>query len=237
VGVRTNCGGNYAPVQAQFAPAYQASGGAGGAGGVDGYLRLTDADNVCQFFGAPAPYSGNKLAFYGGRLSFWLRCNVDSWRNDNVVVLVPQTGTPLVAAIEMPTVNWRAYEVPLLPGAWRVGSKTGAVATEAQLRGVLGTLQSLRLPAEFGATVPEENSDLDEVRLVGVCGPSDVAGAGQVIGFDGSLTADDIIVFIGWFFAGDARADVAGAGQAPGADGTFTADDIIVFINRFFAGC
>jgi hypothetical protein len=69
------------------------------------------------------------------------------------------------------------------------------------------------------------------------CGSSDVAGAGQVIGADGQLTADDIIIFIGWFFADDARADIAGSGQSPGADGQFTADDIILFINRFFAGC
>ncbi len=69
------------------------------------------------------------------------------------------------------------------------------------------------------------------------CGASDVAGPGQVVGADGTLTADDIIVFIGWFFANDARADVAGSGQTIGADGSFTADDIIIFINRFFAGC
>jgi hypothetical protein len=69
------------------------------------------------------------------------------------------------------------------------------------------------------------------------CGLADVAGAGQTIGPDGELTADDIIVFINWFFASDARADVAGAGQTIGADGQFTADDIIVFINRFFGGC
>jgi hypothetical protein len=65
----------------------------------------------------------------------------------------------------------------------------------------------------------------------------DIAGAGQTIGGDGQLTADDIIVFIGWFFAADTRADVAGSGQVPTPDGQFTADDIIVFINRFFAGC
>jgi uncharacterized membrane protein len=75
------------------------------------------------------------------------------------------------------------------------------------------------------------------VLPVTACGPSDVAGAGQVMGADGQLTADDIIVFVGWFFAADARADVAGAGQTVGADGQFTADDIILFINRFFAGC
>jgi hypothetical protein len=69
------------------------------------------------------------------------------------------------------------------------------------------------------------------------CGLSDIAGPGQSLGSDGSLTADDIIVFLNWFFAGDTRADVAGAGQSSVPDSQFTADDIIVFLNRFFAGC
>jgi hypothetical protein len=69
------------------------------------------------------------------------------------------------------------------------------------------------------------------------CGASDVAGTGQTIGADGDLSADDIIVFVNWFFASDARADIAGAGQTVGADGTWSADDLILFINRFFAGC
>ena len=69
------------------------------------------------------------------------------------------------------------------------------------------------------------------------CGASDVAGSGQAVGADGELTADDIIVFIGWFVANDARADVASSGQQPGGDGEFTADDVILFINRFIAGC
>jgi hypothetical protein len=34
------------------------------------------------------------------------------------------------------------------------------------------------------------------------CGPSDIAGAGQTIGPDGQLTADDLIVFVNRFFAG-----------------------------------
>jgi hypothetical protein len=66
---------------------------------------------------------------------------------------------------------------------------------------------------------------------------ADIARAGQLAIPDGQLTADDIIVFVNWFFAADERADVAGAGQALGADGQFTADDIIVFINQFFDGC
>jgi hypothetical protein len=69
------------------------------------------------------------------------------------------------------------------------------------------------------------------------CGLSDVAGPGQSIGSDSALTADDIIVYLNWFFAGDTRADVAGPGQSSVPDSQFTADDIIVFLNRFFAGC
>jgi hypothetical protein len=69
------------------------------------------------------------------------------------------------------------------------------------------------------------------------CGPSDVAGANQSIGPDGQLTADDIIVFLQWYFANDPRADVAGPNQGVNPDGQLTADDIIVFLQRYFAGC
>jgi hypothetical protein len=97
------------------------------------------------------------------------------------------------------------------------------------------TLDAADAARVVGASV--DQGAYEFVQTVVGCGPSDVAGPGQVIGADGQLTADDIIVFIGWFFAADARADVAGAGQTVGADGQFTADDIILFVNRFFAGC
>jgi|GEM_PF-2095952 len=87
-----------------------------------------------------------------------------------------------------------------------------------------GASGTARLNARFGG-------------LSAGCGASDVAGAGQSIGADGEVTADDIIVFIGWFVTADARADVSRAGQQAGSDGEFTADDIIVFISRFIAGC
>jgi hypothetical protein len=66
---------------------------------------------------------------------------------------------------------------------------------------------------------------------------ADVAGSGQSSVPDGELTADDIIAYIGLFFADKSAADIAGAGQAPGPDGDLTADDIIVFINWFYLGC
>ncbi|MCU0689080.1 MAG: lamin tail domain-containing protein [Phycisphaerales bacterium] len=75
------------------------------------------------------------------------------------------------------------------------------------------------------------------LSLIQPCSPSDVAGPNQSTGADGALTADDIIVFLGWYFAGDSRADVAGANQSTSPDEQFTADDIIVFLGRYFTGC
>ncbi|MCU0688828.1 MAG: hypothetical protein MUE97_03695 [Phycisphaerales bacterium] len=69
------------------------------------------------------------------------------------------------------------------------------------------------------------------------CNRADVAGANQGIGFDSDLTADDIIVFLNWYFGDDLRADLAGANQSPTPDNSLTADDIIVFLGEFFAGC
>nr|MCU0689437.1 hypothetical protein [Phycisphaerales bacterium] len=83
------------------------------------------------------------------------------------------------------------------------------------------------------------NSAAGSVAVVRVdaFSPADVAGANQSVGSDGQLTADDIIVFLNWYFSTDARADVAGANQSPGPDTQFTADDIIVFLGAYFAGC
>ncbi len=66
---------------------------------------------------------------------------------------------------------------------------------------------------------------------------ADVAGPNQSIGADGELTADDIIVFLSWYFGADPRANIAGPNQSPIPDNTFTADDIIVFLSRYFGGC
>jgi hypothetical protein len=81
---------------------------------------------------------------------------------------------------------------------------------------------------------------------------ANVAGANQSSTPDAQLTADDIIVFLGWYFgnttgtpvAGNPAspanllADVSGANQnASAPDGQLTADDIIVFLGFYFAGC
>ncbi|MGH7132754.1 MAG: GC-type dockerin domain-anchored protein [Phycisphaerales bacterium] len=70
------------------------------------------------------------------------------------------------------------------------------------------------------------------------CNDADVAGLGGTIGPDGQLTADDIVVFLNAFFAGNtAIADIAGLGGAPGADGAITPDDLVYFLAKFFRPC
>lgn len=79
---------------------------------------------------------------------------------------------------------------------------------------------------------------IDDVRVtIDQACPADIASQNQVTLPDGVLTADDIIVFLGWYFSSDLRADVAGPNQGTTPDQTLSADDIIVFLGRYFAGC
>ncbi len=122
---------------------------------------------------------------------------------------------------------------------WRVGATVVRDVTVACLSDTLPRNAWTSAAAPLSVTVTPLDATLagTSTTISFGCGPSDIASAGQTIGADSQLSADDIIVFIGWFFGADARADVAGSGQTAGADGLFTADDIILFINRFFAGC
>ena len=108
----------------------------------------------------------------------------------------------------------------------------------------VSTFNTVYFAADFSLTLPANRSASIGDRLVNwrtnlpggpaPCGPSDIASAGPVAGFDGELTSDDIIFFITAFTGGNlAVADIAGPGPSVGADGELTADDIILFINRF----
>lgn len=99
-----------------------------------------------------------------------------------------------------------------------------------------GGLDTVELRATSGGSNRGPVIDSVTFRAL-VCGLSDVAGANQSIGSDGLLTADDIIVFLSWFFAADARANIAGPNQSDVPDNAFTADDIILFLGRYFNGC
>ena len=117
------------------------------------------------------------------------------------------------------------------------GASTSVLSiTDASGSGTAGSHWEKRCVVLDDCHLVVSNATTLTARTCG-CGLSDIAGPGQSIGSDNTLTADDIIVFLNWFFAGNTGADVAGPGQSTSPDGQFTADDIIVFLNRFFAGC
>ena len=110
----------------------------------------------------------------------------------------------------------------------------------------LSTFNTVHNTSEFSITLPTDRAATIGDRVINwrsnilrctCCNLSNVAGANQSTTPDDVLTADDIIVFLGWFFANDARANVAGANQSTIPDNVLTADDIIVFLGRYFAGC
>jgi hypothetical protein len=138
--------------------------------------------------------------------------------------------------------QWRYLSAPgatpinVVNGPRITGAQGAQLAISALTPADAGYYDCVITPPAGAGTCPSIRSS--QARLTIGCGnPSNIAGPGQVATCDDTLTADDIIVFIGWFFTGNIRADVAGQGQVPTPDGQFTADDIILFINRFFAGC
>lgn len=113
----------------------------------------------------------------------------------------------------------------LAAGGWTGLQRVGAGSTREQIVGI-GTRSGNPSGSAFFS-----------LRLRSCLNQSDIAGANQSVGPDGVLTADDIIVFLGWFFANDPRGNVAGPDQSTVPDNAFTADDIIVFLGRYFVGC
>ena len=70
------------------------------------------------------------------------------------------------------------------------------------------------------------------------CNAADVAVLGGSAGFDGQLTADDVVLYLASFFANDLTiADLVGLGGNPPPDGQLTPDDLVYFLDQFFSPC
>jgi hypothetical protein len=135
------------------------------------------------------------------------------------------------------TINLR-QELGLAPGAPLPASVRVALGVYASPdAGALVTAQQPTPPGAGNADQTIDASEYFTLSLRTSCGFGDIAGPGPSVGFDGELTADDVIQFIAWFTAADDRADIASPGPSVGPDAEFTADDVILFISRFTAGC
>jgi hypothetical protein len=185
---------------------------------------------------------------------FWVAdLDVPTLSGDDIIIARPgNTGLEMrnlsgaLPILFMPRGNANAYI-----GRGGVGFPFGTTALDDMVDAISTNFNNTVPPANAGfdrtygyqwtVTIPPAGGFLAEtgIQIIPLppCGLSDIAGPNQTIGFDGVLTADDIIVFLSWYFGSVPAADVAGANQSTTPDGQFTADDIIVFLSRYFAGC
>jgi hypothetical protein len=99
----------------------------------------------------------------------------------------------------------------------------------------LGNVVSIDEDNQGEVYITEINGRIRKIIPAGVQPAiANVAGANQSTTPDNDWTADDIIVYLGWYFANDPRADVAGPNQSTFVDQALTADDIIVFLGAYF---
>ncbi|MFC3615363.1 laminin B domain-containing protein, partial [Lutimaribacter marinistellae] len=120
-------------------------------GNPDGYLEGVDyATGEVWYFVAAEKFLGDKSAFYGGTLSFDLRqSSLSSQFDANDVVLIGG-GITLVLNHAHPGTDWTNYSLDLSTASdWRVGTESGAVATEVEIRTVLANLTALHIRGEY----------------------------------------------------------------------------------------
>ena len=141
----------------------------------DGYIHGTDqTTGGVWYWLAPTKFNGDISAYQ--TLSFDLRMRGSgSLFEDSDVIL---NGAGLSLHYDFATVpvdaSWTSYSVALNDTAgWRVGSLSGAFATQAQILSVLGNTSSLRIRGEF--ITGSDNGDLDNVILAAVPEPETYA--------------------------------------------------------------
>jgi Laminin B (Domain IV) len=144
-------------------PSLHAQGGNPG-----GYICGIDQDNAdIWYFVAPPKFLGNASGTYGKRLTFDLKqgTSYDQIRGRDVIL--NGGGLAVVNAVRFaPGLDWTPYTFRLdaSGSGWTIDDQTGngPLASEAELRAVLGSLTSLRIRGEF-STGPQNTACLDNV--------------------------------------------------------------------------
>lgn len=140
---------------------------AGGAAG--GYVRASDsATGALWFFNAPASFLGDQSAAYAADLSFSLRSELVSAPLSGSyaqVQLLGNNGLLLAwSSGQNPGADWTPYSVSFdVTAGWTKGSLSGAAASEAEIRSVLGSLKALRIRGDYGQAV--DTTGLDSVSI------------------------------------------------------------------------
>ncbi len=213
------------------------------------FYAFTTAPSVLPNYAALTPYlttiaANINIATSNGNFS-------DSGRADNVgavytgFVVVPtdglytlftesDDGSRLFIGTERVVNNDGLHGMVEQSGAINLRAGRHALRVEFfEAGGGAGLIVRWQGPGVTKAPIPAANL----VRNTQRCTLSDVSGPGVLDGFDGELTADDVIFFINRFTANSPIADIGGPGGSTTPDGERTADDIILFIGRFTTGC
>lgn len=143
--------------------------------GGNGYIHGTDqTTGGVWYWLAPTKFNGDNSAYQ--TLSFDLRMRGSGPLFESSDVILEGAGTSLHYDFAMVPANtsWTSYSVALNDTAgWRVGSLSGAFATQAQILSVLGNTSALRIRGEF--ITGSDNGDLDNVIMAAVPEPETYA--------------------------------------------------------------
>lgn len=132
-----------------------------------GHLSRTDPQAGSTFyFNAPSAFLGNVSAAYGGTLAYEVRHSGGTLYNAADVYLVGGASplTLVFDAAAQPTTAWTLFTIPFSQGQWRVGTLSGAFATQQQITDVLSALTALRIRGEY-VDGTNETGRLDNVSI------------------------------------------------------------------------
>lgn len=121
-------------------------------GNPGGYLEAVDyATGELWYFVAPQKFLGDKSAYSGGSLQFDLKQSAaDNQINADDIVITGGGLTLALDTLDNPGTDWTHYSVAFDTSSdWRVGTRTGDVATQAQIDTVLANITGLNIRGEF----------------------------------------------------------------------------------------
>jgi hypothetical protein len=135
-----------------------------------GYIQARDdGEGTVWIFEASSAYLGDKTAALGGSLSFWLRTSTLVAPMVANLADVRIGGGGLILALDAgpsPGLDWTYYSLDLTPGAWRLDSVDGPLATAADFATVFANIEHIQIRGEYSASL--DIGGLDSVMLSAV---------------------------------------------------------------------
>ncbi len=198
-------------------------------------LRVTDVTGETTV-GPPTSWLGNRSSLYGHSLSFDAIFRTEDAADYSAVVLAGATITLYYPATRPPLNAWFRRVVPLSEGGWHVNADNGAVATQAQVQGVLADLRGIFIRTEW--KTGSDDTNIDNVVLGGasLC-PADLDDGSGTGTPDAAVDINDLLYFLAAYEGGGLAADLDDGGGGGTPDGAVTIDDLLFFLAHYEGGC